>query len=80
MCARALENQVFVLAAAQFGPHPPRNACFGNAMIVDPWGTVLARAPYRACVVAAELDFEYQESVRRTLPSLRHQRSDLSSL
>ena len=41
---RAVENQVFVLAAAQFGSHPPGLACYGNAMIVDPWGTALARA------------------------------------
>jgi predicted amidohydrolase len=74
--ARAVENQVFMLAAAQFGPHPPGQACFGNAMIVDPWGTVLARAPYRECVVLADLDFEHQAQVRANLPSLRNRRTD----
>src|SRR5258705_9780639 len=44
---RAVENQVFVLAAAQVGSHPPGLGCYGNAMIVDPWGTVLARAGRR---------------------------------
>ena len=77
--ARAVENQVFMLAAAQFGPHPPRNACYGNAMIVDPWGTVVARAPHREAVVVADLDLEYQEAIRRGLPSLMHRRSDLFS-
>jgi predicted amidohydrolase len=75
--ARAVENQVFVLAAAQFGPHPPRNSCYGNAMIVDPWGMVLARAPYTETVVVADLDLDYQERVRENLPSLRHRRADL---
>jgi predicted amidohydrolase len=75
--ARAVENQVFVLAAAQFGPHPPRNSCYGNAMIVDPWGTVLARAPYTETVLMADLDLGYQERVRRSLPSLAHRRIDL---
>lgn len=75
--ARAVENQVFILAAAQVGSHPPGQACYGNALICDPWGVVLARAGYQECVVTAELDLDYQEHVRKELPSLEHRRSDL---
>jgi len=75
--SRALENQVFILAAAQVGNHPPGRACYGNALIADPWGVVLARAGYQECVVTAELDLEYQEQVRKELPSLEHRRTDL---
>jgi predicted amidohydrolase len=75
--ARAIENQVFVLAAAQCGPHPPVNVCYGNAMIVDPWGVVLARAGYREGVVVADLDLGQQERLRESLPALRHRRHDL---
>ncbi|MGH7267155.1 MAG: carbon-nitrogen hydrolase family protein [Candidatus Rokuibacteriota bacterium] len=75
--ARAIENQVFVLAAAQCGSHPPANACYGNAMVVDPWGVVIARAGYREGVVVADVDFGEQERVRRTLPAMRHRREDL---
>ncbi|MBI4588767.1 MAG: carbon-nitrogen hydrolase family protein [Candidatus Rokubacteria bacterium] len=75
--ARAVENQVFILAGAQVGSHPPGNACYGNALIADPWGVVLARAGYQECVVTAELDLDYQEQVRKELPSLEHRRSDL---
>jgi len=75
--ARAIENQAFVLAAAQCGPHPPANVCYGNAMVVDPWGIVLARAGYRESVVVADLDFGEQERVRKTLPALTHRREDL---
>lgn len=74
---RAIENQVFVLAAAQVGTHPPGHASYGNALIADPWGVVLARAGYQECVVTAELDLEYQEQVRKELPSLEHRRTDL---
>jgi predicted amidohydrolase len=77
--ARAIENQVYVLAAAQCGPHPPTNVCYGNAMVVDPWGVVLARAGYREGVVVADLDFGEQERVRQSLPALRHRREDLFS-
>jgi predicted amidohydrolase len=75
--ARAIENQAFVLAAAQCGAHPPTNASYGNAMVVDPWGTVLARAGYRETVVVADLDFGEQERVRKTLPALAHRREDV---
>jgi deaminated glutathione amidase len=75
--ARAIENQVFVLAPAQCGSHPPTNVSYGNAMVVDPWGTVLARAGYRESVVVADLDFGEQERVRRTLPALTHRREDI---
>ena len=75
--ARAIENQLYVLAAAQCGSHPPGNACFGNSMIVDPWGTVVARAGYREGVVVADVDLGHAERVRKTLPALAHRRGDL---
>ena len=77
--ARAIENQLYVLAAAQCGPHPPTNACYGNAMVVDPWGTVRARAGYQEGVVVADLDFGEQERIRQSLPALRHRLEDLFS-
>lgn len=44
--ARAIENQAFVLAAAQCGRHSPRRETYGHAMIVDPWGTILAQCSH----------------------------------
>ena len=58
--ARAVENQAFVVAPAQTGEYPPGQPAYGNSMIVDPWGEVLARALGRHAdetFVAAELDF-----------------------
>ncbi len=77
---RAVENQVFVLAAAQVGTHPPGLACYGNAMIVDPWGTVLARAPEGECVVVADVDFAHQDRIRASLPALTHRRTEILGL
>jgi predicted amidohydrolase len=68
--ARAIENQLFVLAPNQFGEAPPHYSSFGRSMIVDPWGVVLATAPDEECFVAADLDFAAQERVRESLPSL----------
>ena len=75
--ARAIENQVFMVAPAQFGSHPPGKYCFGNTMIVDPWGAVIARAPEREAVVVADIDYDYQDRVRRELPSLQHRRPEV---
>ena len=68
--ARAIENQAFVVAADQIGVHPGGNESYGGSQIVDPWGDVLARAADEECFVAADLDFERQDEVRTTLPSL----------
>ena len=71
--ARAVENQVFVLAPAQSGEYPPGQPAYGNSMIVDPWGEVLARAGGDGeCFVAAELDFARLAEVREKLPSLQN--------
>lgn len=75
--ARAIENQVYMVSPAQIGVHPPGNRCFGSAMIVDPWGTVLARAPERECVVIADIDYDAQDKVRAQLPALAHRRPDV---
>lgn len=68
--ARAIENQLFVLAPNQVGEAPPHYSSFGRSMIVDPWGVVLATAPDEECFVAAELDFAVLDRVRESLPSL----------
>jgi len=72
--ARAIENQVFVLAPNQVGAAPPHYASYGRSAIVDPWGVVLATAPDEECFVAAELDLAAQERVREALPSLANRR------
>ena len=72
--ARAIENQAFVVAANQYGLHPPGNRSGGRSMIVDPWGVVLAQAPDRETYVIADLDLERQTQIRRDLPSLANRR------
>lgn len=68
--ARAIEDQVFVLAANQVGEAPPHFNSYGHSAVVDPWGTILAEASDGECFVAADLDFEAQQSTRASLPSL----------
>ncbi len=72
--ARAIENQVFVLAPNQVGEAPPHFSSYGRSAIVDPWGVVLATAPDEECFAAAELDLAAQEQVRESLPALANRR------
>ncbi|HEX6687335.1 MAG TPA: carbon-nitrogen hydrolase family protein [Solirubrobacterales bacterium] len=72
--ARAIENQVFVIAPDQIGEAPPHYSSYGRSVIVDPWGVVLATAPDEECFVAAELDLVAQERTREQLPSLANRR------
>ncbi len=74
--ARAIENQCFVIAPNQIGPHPPGPRCGGRSMIVDPWGLVLAQAPDKETAIVAELDFDTLARVRRRIPALTHRRPE----
>ncbi len=74
--ARAIENQVFVLAPNQIGEAPPHYKSYGHSMIVDPWGRVLAQAPDGVGFVSADLDFDAQDEMRANLPSLRNRRPE----
>ena len=77
--ARAIENQVFVVAPNQRGSSNEKLHWHGRSMIVDPWGIVLAQAPDRDCWIAADLDLDAQARVRATLPSGDHRRPDVIS-
>lgn len=75
--ARAIENQCYVVAAGQFGTNEPGKACYGNSMIIDPWGTVLARAPEGEGFVIAEIDESAVEKAREGIPCLSHRRPEV---
>jgi predicted amidohydrolase len=78
--ARAIENQCWVVAPAQTGRHNPRRRSHGEAVIIDPWGKVVARLPRRQGIVQAEIDLALLERVRRGLPCLEHARPELLGL
>ena len=70
--ARAIENLSFVAAAAQGGTHPSGRRTWGQSMLVDPWGTVLAQQAQEPGVVIAELDAAQLAQCRSQLPALQH--------
>lgn len=72
--ARAIENQCYVLAPAQGGRHPSGRRTYGDSIIIDPWGEVLARRPEGPGIVWADIDPERLARVRESLPALGHRR------
>lgn len=70
--ARAIETQCYVLAAGQTGTYVAdglTRANYGNSMIVDPWGCVIARAPDKLGWTTARIDLDYLKQVRASVPS-----------
>ncbi len=70
--ARAIENLSYVIASAQGGYHLSGRETHGNSMIVDPWGVILDRLPRGSGVVISTINPQYQASLRKSLPALKH--------
>ncbi|XP_050303135.1 nitrilase and fragile histidine triad fusion protein NitFhit [Anthonomus grandis grandis] len=85
--ARAIENQCYVIAAAQYGKHNNKRISYGQAMIVDPWGKIIAECPKYSDDVStnqsigvAELDLDIIKRIRTEMPVILHRRNDIYSL
>ncbi len=72
--ARAIENQVWVLASNQWGSHPGGRHCYGHSLIVDPWGRVRGEVSDGVGVAVAPIDLAELAEIRRLLPCLEHVR------
>jgi predicted amidohydrolase len=74
MRARAIENAMFVIAAAQVGTHEDGRATYGHSLVVDPWGEILLDAGDKPGLRLVDLPFERIDEVRARIPILRHRR------
>jgi predicted amidohydrolase len=72
--ARAIENQCYVLAAAQGGRHPNGRRTWGHSMLIDPWGALVDQVEEGEGVAKGRIDPEMLASVRASLPALRHRK------
>jgi deaminated glutathione amidase len=70
--ARAVENQCYVLAAAQGGTHETGRRTWGHSMLIDPWGEIVAQLDEGPGVVSGSVDPQRIAAVRQSLPALRH--------
>ena len=74
--ARAVENQAYVVAPAQWGRKADGRWTYGRSIIVDPWGTVLAQCPDRDGFALATLDLDYLDRFREDFPALKNRRPE----
>src|SRR5215212_9448272 len=74
--ARAIENELYMIAPAQWGTHQPGMWCYGRSMIVDPWGTVVTTATDGVGFAQATVDPSRVAAVRRQIPSLTNRRPE----
>eukprot|EP01121_Diplochlamys_sp_Union-15-3_P008182 TRINITY_DN2154_c0_g1_i2.p1 TRINITY_DN2154_c0_g1~~TRINITY_DN2154_c0_g1_i2.p1 ORF type:complete len:281 (-),score=49.63 TRINITY_DN2154_c0_g1_i2:25-867(-) len=75
--ARAIENQCYVVAAAQWGVHNEKRTSYGRTCIVDPWGTLVACSSDKApSLVLHEIDLDYLAKVRKNMPVWSHRKQE----
>ena len=72
--ARAVENQAFIWRPRSLATTAASGRSYGHALIVDPWGTVIAECGDHEGLAIADLDFSYQDAVRGRLPCLTHRK------
>lgn len=75
--ARAIENQCYMLAAAQSGRHSNGRDTWGHSMLIDPWGHIVAELAAGEGVVAGEVDLDYLQDIRAKLPALQHRQRSI---
>ena len=70
--ARAVENQCYLVAAAQTGTHENGRRTFGHSMIIDPWGDIIAMQPENEGIALATINKARIQAIRSALPALQH--------
>ena len=73
---RAIENACYIVAADQIGQKRAFPA-YGHSMVIDPWGTVIAKARDEAGMFYADIDLDYEDKVRQKVPVLENRRADI---
>lgn len=75
--ARAIENQCFVISAAQQGKHNEKRSSYGRAIGVSPWGKILTECKENLEVQFVEIDLESIAKIERNMPCFQHRRDDV---
>jgi nitrilase len=77
--ARAIENLCYVVAPAQSGTHTSGRETYGDTLIVDYWGKILARLERGSGVITAQFDLAKQAETRARFPALENRRLGVDS-
>ena len=72
--ARAIENQCYVIAAAQGGRHNEKRETWGHSMVIDPWGNILVSLEKGEGIAVADIDIDYLNDIRARMPIREQQK------
>lgn len=75
--ARAIENQCYVVAAAQSGAHNEKRQSYGHSMVIDPWGKIIAQCEEGIGICLANVSKDYLKKIRKEMPVWNHRRNDI---
>ncbi|MBF0287483.1 MAG: carbon-nitrogen hydrolase family protein [SAR324 cluster bacterium] len=74
--ARAIENQAYIAAPAQWGWHYGDRYSYGHSVLIDPWGTVISCASEYPGIVSGTIDLDYLIDIRKRMPVMEHRRPE----
>lgn len=74
---RAVDNQLFMIGCAPARDETASYVSYGNSIVTDPWGTVIARADEKPCILCADIDPGMNDRIRAQLPILSARRTDI---
>lgn len=74
MRSRAIENTCYMIGAAQWGTHPQGRKTFGDSIIIDPWGRILAQLPDGIGFIIIDIDLDALKEIRKNLPIAQHRK------
>jgi len=72
LCARAIENQCYIVAANQTGEHRNKRQTYGHSCIISPWGQKLVELPYDTGMIHAPIDHQLLADIRTKMPVYQH--------
>jgi omega-amidase len=74
---RALDNQVYFIAASPARDEEASYAAYGHSLIADPWGKIISEASASQEIIFSEIDLDFVDKIRRELPLLKHRREEV---
>ncbi len=77
---RAMDNQVYFIAASPARKLDSSYIAYGHSLIVDPWGKTVNEADENEVIIYADIDLKKVKKIREQLPLLKHRREDVYKL
>ncbi|MHC6179883.1 carbon-nitrogen hydrolase family protein [Clostridium sp. JNZ X4-2] len=75
--SRAMDNQLYMVGIAPARDVNCSYVAYGNSLVADPWGKIINILDEKEGILISELDLDYIEKIRDSLPVLKNIRKDV---